>query len=79
MDDMSFYDDEDLKLGSVELKMASGGRVIKGDDCQYIKLNSLINNTDCMSGQSEETQSRESFLVYHSGVKFVKGHQGHGL
>ena len=46
---LSFYDD-DLNLGSVELKVSSGGRLIKGDDCQYIKLNSLTNNTDCQSG-----------------------------
>ena len=42
--------------------------MIKGDDCQYIKLNSLTNNTDCQSGGA---RGHSSLSSSHSGVKFV--------
>ena len=48
---MSFYDDLDIGKADLKIKPDGSGRVIKGDDCQYIKLNSLVNNTGCQSGQ----------------------------
>ena len=51
-DGISFYDEDDLNIGEDDTRLVhhGGHRLIRGGDCQYVRLNSLVNNTDCQSG-----------------------------